>query len=120
MPISLTKADTVSAVTAEALRSVIKDLPAEHNLTVALEHWLQSPAGKEMTLAWFNDRIVAFALLEGSQLLALAVHPATRRRGIARRMISLLQADDPSSQFAFHGDCDILSKLIAESREIPG
>lgn len=114
MPISLTQANAERDIDGTALKSVVKDLPPEHGAVVALESWLQSPQRSTMKLAWFNDRIVAFAIIEGEQLQALAVHPATRGRGIARRIMTLLLMEFPSMQLAHHQECAVLESMFAQ------
>lgn len=43
----------------------------------------------------FNERMVGFALIEKNQLSLLAVHGATRHRGVGTQMITLLLKKKP-------------------------
>ncbi|EAR08966.1 GNAT family N-acetyltransferase [Reinekea blandensis] len=119
MPITLTQVDTDHEIDAGILTSVVKDLPDSHAAVAGLQRWLQSPSDGCLYLAWFNERVVGFALLEGRQLRSLAVHPATRRRGVARRMMSLLMTDGVPLSLSPDCQSEVLTRLLAENASSP-
>lgn len=119
MPITLTQVDTDREIDAGILTSVVKDLPDSHEAVIELHRWLQSPADGRLYLAWFNERVVGFALLEGRQLRSLAVHPATRRRGVARRMVSLLMTEGQDLFLASDCQSEVLKHLLDDKASTP-
>lgn len=85
----------------QSIQRIIKDASALDPMLADLRRWQDQPSRGELWLAIFNERAVGLALLEGTELKALRVHPATRGRGVGQRMLSLLLSEKPDMKVAF-------------------
>lgn len=116
MPISLTQLDPSDDLDMQALNRIMKDLPSLHPVRSAVQRWTDRVGNQQMYVAWFNARMVAFALLEGQKIRALTVHPATRRRGVAGRVVGLLLEQYPDLTVANDTVCEPIMRLVDEHR----
>ena len=90
MPVSLHRIERLDGDSEPALMRILKDLPADDALSTVFKQWQNSPNSYQVWFAKFNDRYAAAAVVKGSIIEALVVHPATRRRGMATRFVQLL------------------------------
>lgn len=95
MPVSIHRIDRLDNDSERALMRILKDIPADHALSSRFQEWQNSPDNSKVWFAKFNDRFGAAALIRGDEIEAFVVHPATRRRGMAKRMIQLLLRENP-------------------------
>lgn len=110
MPISLTQLAPTDKFDSQALEAIIKDLDADDTIRSSLAQWQNQSLDSSLYIGWFNDRMVALALLEAQQLRALAVHPATRGRGVATRVLELIKAQVSDVDIPSDGDCAVFNK----------
>ena len=78
------------------LGEVVADLPTDHHVRCSLNDWIDQKSRHQLWVGVFNGRVVSFALVNQSKLKALAVHHATRQRGVGRRVLSELQRQIPN------------------------
>ena len=90
MPITVTRASGQNDRNHATMLRIIKDLPAQHELHSVLGQWHAKPDKFDLWFAVFNERVVGFTLVKGSDIEAIAVHSATRGRGVGHRMLTLV------------------------------
>lgn len=100
MPVILCQQRESSDSLNVSLNAVVRDLPKENPAAKALKHWLNGKKSTSLWTAIFNERVVGFALVSERRLKAIAVHPATRGRGIGRRILTILVENQPSLKLA--------------------
>ncbi len=114
MPIFLRRATNTIDQNHRSLLRIVQDLSAENRLHEVVSQWHAIPEQYELWLAVFNDRNVGFALMQGNEIKGLAVHGATRKRGIGRRILTLLKQNYPSLTASAEIPDQIVSRLIGE------
>jgi len=92
VPVSLRYVPEITGQVIDAVERIGQDLGPDSRVWATVQRWRLRPSDYDCYLAEFNTRIVAFALLQGNEIKALAVHRATRQRGIGQRLLSLLVA----------------------------
>lgn len=90
MPVSLHRLTTMGTSDQRAIERVLIEVPAEDSVRVLLPKCFVADEPYQLFLGLFNDRVVGVVLLENSTIEAFHVHPATRNRGVGRRMMALL------------------------------
>jgi hypothetical protein len=77
------------------VQRIVKDQSDTSVLIKTVKLWQASPTHYEFCKAIFNERLVGFALLQGNEIKAFAVHGATRDRGVGGRVLDLLLKQTP-------------------------
>lgn len=110
MPVTISPATGKQEEILVTLERILSDLPKDHYVCKVTNGWLSKP--ESMTLWWavFNDRVVGFVLVEKSMLKAIAVHPATRSRGIGRQLLLLIMQQ--YSDLVLASDCQQKMKTL--------
>ena len=102
MPVYLEHTDPVLEQHRSAALRAINDLPEHHPVVQATQQWCQASSNYDFYRALFNERIVGYVLLQGNEINALAVHHATRSRGVGQRMLSELKRLNPQVRLPIH------------------
>lgn len=102
MPVIISQPNKITHSLKVSLQSVVKDLSSDHTAKSALDSWLNKNKKWDLWVAEFNDRVVGYALIKDNTLKAIAVHPATRDRGVGTRMMSKLA--DKSAKLSLSHD----------------
>lgn len=123
MPIILEHISQPSDKDRAALTAIYQDYPIQGSQTVDMDDYLQQQLTKGLQLhaGRFNGQLVTALWLEpGSnyyQIRNLCVHPATRRRGVARQTLTLLSKNSPCKPMRLYIDDSDLPDYL---RHLPG
>ena len=96
MPVTITPVSVQQPDIESTLRRIVSDLPGDHSARKLAQLWLSNPQTMQLWLAMFNERAAGFVLVEQARVKAVAVHPATRARGVGRRCVELLKEHYPA------------------------
>jgi len=108
VPVSLHLETQMDDRIGRSIDRIVKDLDESHSIHQVVMSWRECSEGYDLWLGEFNDRIIAFVLVQGSKIKALAVHGATRNRGVGLRILTLLREQQPDVEV----DLDHLSPWI--------
>jgi ribosomal protein S18 acetylase RimI-like enzyme len=100
VPVTIKPAKEQREEIQNSLASILKDTPLDHSVWRIVQSFLNGQEDLQLWWAVFNDRIVGLIVINSTEIKALAVHPATRSRGIGRRMVALLKERFPALEIA--------------------
>lgn len=95
MPVTMQYFATLTEEYEQSIDRIQADLSESHIAQVEFKNWLQSVGDSDLWLAFFNQRVVGYGLVSCGKLKAVAVHKATRRRGVGTRMVEILACRYP-------------------------
>ncbi len=111
MPVTIQPANEKQEQIENSLAKILKDISADHDVLQTVNEWRQQPDSMSLWWAIFNERKVGFVLVDSKEIKALAVHPATRSRGVGQRMLDLIQIQYPTLKLAT--GCQVPSALTS-------
>ncbi|WP_320826849.1 hypothetical protein [Reinekea sp.] len=98
MPVSLRYEPQISGQVFDTVERIAQDLGSHHRVRTTVHRWRLRPRDYDCYLAQLTVRVVAFALLQGTEIKALAVHCAIRQGAIGQHILSLLVAKKPTGR----------------------
>jgi ribosomal protein S18 acetylase RimI-like enzyme len=93
VPISLIRNVENTEQTLNSIKRISSGFDSIDGLESTVDSWRHTGSNLELCFAMFNERPVGFVILRGSEIKAFVVHPATRRRGVGRRIIDILSSN---------------------------
>jgi ribosomal protein S18 acetylase RimI-like enzyme len=93
VPISLIRNVNKTEQSLSSLKRISGGFDSMDGILPLVQQWQNQESELELCFGVFNQRNVGFVFLRGSEIKALVVHPATRRRGVGQRIIDLLTSE---------------------------
>ena len=93
VPISLVRNVDKTEQSLSSLKRISSGIVPLDGILSLVEHWQKEENELELCFAEFNQRNVGFVFLQGNEIKALVVHPATRRRGVGQRIVDILTSE---------------------------